>query len=125
MKYYIGVDGGGTKTQTVLFQEDGHILFQKKGKGTNPLDIGVEEARKRLLDLMLEAAFNCPGKLSSVYAGVAGSAVFFLPWLPQETALVRRAAMAANARIFFIWFVSYYWLLTEVRGVSSPRGRPA
>ena len=45
MHNIIAIDGGGTKTLTVLFQEDGHILYLRSDPGTNPLDIGVEASQ--------------------------------------------------------------------------------
>lgn len=35
MKYYIGVDGGGTKTQYALFDENKNMLFSVKTPGSN------------------------------------------------------------------------------------------
>lgn len=83
MRYMIAIDGGGTKTLTVLFQEDGQILFCRSDPGTNPLDIGVEESRKRLLRAIGSAAGHAPGKLSAIYAGVAGL-VYFEDFFPQD-----------------------------------------
>ena len=35
MKYYIGVDGGGTKTAFALFDENKNMLSLVEGKGSN------------------------------------------------------------------------------------------
>ena len=72
MHYMIAVDGGGTKTRTVLFGEDGKVIFELMAPGSNPLDVGVEEARRRLVTAMREAAEKSPGPISGIYAGVAG-----------------------------------------------------
>ena len=72
MHYMIAIDGGGTKTRTVLFREDGQVLYELLLPGSNPLDVGVEEARRRLLEGMRRAAAQSPGPISGIYAGVAG-----------------------------------------------------
>ena len=83
MHYMIAIYGGGTKTLTVLFQEDGHILYCRSDPGTNPLDIGVEESQRRLLHAIGCAAEHSPGKLSAIYAGVAGL-VYFENYFSQD-----------------------------------------
>lgn len=72
----LAIDGGGSKTDIVLFREDGHIIFKEKGQGTNPLDIGVDSSKQILLDLMRTAVSKAPKRLSAIYAGVAGLVYF-------------------------------------------------
>ncbi|MBR6525066.1 MAG: hypothetical protein IKT57_03765 [Clostridia bacterium] len=47
-QYFIGVDGGGTRTTCVLARNDGTVLKRSIGEGINFNNIGMEEARKRL-----------------------------------------------------------------------------
>lgn len=47
-KYFIGVDGGGTRTTCVLARNDGTILKRSIGEGINFNNIGMEKARSRL-----------------------------------------------------------------------------
>lgn len=73
----IGIDGGGTKTALCLVSDDGHILSQYTGPGTNPADIGVDECVKRLkeqLDALMKDFGGREAKIKSIYAGIAGSA---------------------------------------------------
>ncbi|MGN1052987.1 MAG: N-acetylglucosamine kinase, partial [Candidatus Scatosoma sp.] len=42
MKYYLGIDGGGTKTDFLLVNETGKALARRIEKGSNPNDIGIE-----------------------------------------------------------------------------------
>lgn len=42
MKYYLGVDGGGTKTEFVLINEKQEIISTSYAGKSNPNDIGVE-----------------------------------------------------------------------------------
>ena len=43
-KMMIGIDGGGTKTEFVLFSESGRILKRIVLDGCNPNTVGMEEA---------------------------------------------------------------------------------
>ena len=67
---FIAVDGGGTKTEMLLFAEDGHILKRYLTGSTNPNAVGQEEARSRLLsgvDMLINIGMPC-----SIFAGIAG-----------------------------------------------------
>ncbi len=48
MKYYLGVDGGGTRTTAVVSDENGKVLFKAVGKSINFYSIGMEKARENL-----------------------------------------------------------------------------
>ena len=52
MKYYLGIDGGGTKTTAVVSDETGKILCKKEGKTINFYGVGMEKARENLLDVV-------------------------------------------------------------------------
>jgi len=84
MKYMIAVDSGGTKTDTVLFQEDGHILYRDISLGCMALDIGWELAKARITETLTLVAEKAPGPIASVFAGVAGS-VYYDPFLDCES----------------------------------------
>lgn len=59
MKLMIGVDGGGTKTELILVDGEGHVLARHVGPGCNPSQVGPEKARTQLteaLDALLGAA---------------------------------------------------------------------
>ena len=53
MRYFIAFDGGGTKIESVLFDEYGHIIKRYTGEGGNATDIGKEEALRRF-DICLQ-----------------------------------------------------------------------
>jgi len=72
MKYCIAIDGGGTKTDAVLFDEKGHILFRNVGKGGNATDMGVAEARRRMWETLDVVFENAPDTVSALYGGIAG-----------------------------------------------------
>lgn len=82
MRYFIAVDGGGTKTEFALFTEAGHIVHRFIGPGSNPTDIG-QAASLSMLDTGIEELLgHCPNELSGIYGGMAGQVAlgdFFTP----------------------------------------------
>lgn len=54
MKYYMGIDGGGTKTKAVVCDEKGNILCRAEGKTINFYAVGMEKARENLSELVEE-----------------------------------------------------------------------
>ena len=73
--YFLGIDGGGTKTTLALADFDGNIIRTHKTGSCNPMDIGLDEAKKILKDGIYKICDDIP--LSSVYAfaGIAGGTV--------------------------------------------------
>lgn len=47
MGYFIALDAGGTKTETLLLDESGRILLRDISLGCNAMDMGLEEALRR------------------------------------------------------------------------------
>lgn len=94
MRNFIAVDGGGTKTDVVRFTEDGHILCRHVGPGSNPYDLGQEEALKRLSEC-LEAVLGCCGEpVTGIYGGMAGEIAFgdfFSPYVEGKFPQIRHA----------------------------------
>lgn len=52
MKYYIGVDGGGSKTDVLLCDASGCIVKYIRGSGSNPISIGGEAACQNVNNLL-------------------------------------------------------------------------
>ncbi len=52
MKYYLGIDGGGTRTTASVCEENGALVCKVKGKTINFYSVGMETARKNLSDIM-------------------------------------------------------------------------
>lgn len=75
MSYLIAADSGGTKTETILFDERGHILYRDVDQGCNPLDIGLETARERLENILVRVMGRVPQgeTVVSFYGAMAGS----------------------------------------------------
>ena len=52
--YYLGIDGGGTRTTAVVTDENDNIIIKKSGGTINFYSVGIENARKNLALLMNE-----------------------------------------------------------------------
>lgn len=66
MKYIIGIDGGGTKTDCSVSDLDGNILFETKGAPSNFLIEGIEKVSGIILDLIN----RCKEKLKFDYSDI-------------------------------------------------------
>ena len=67
----IGVDGGGTKTEFVLFTEQGYVLNRVFRSGCNPNTVGIEESIAILKSGIGELLL--PGKTAvGIFVGTAG-----------------------------------------------------
>ena len=76
--YFFGIDGGGTKTESVLCDASGHVLLRKYSSPTNPNDVGIQTSVARLFGLLEEAhtyLTNHEGFDAElcVFAGIAGA----------------------------------------------------
>ena len=58
---YLALDGGGTKTETVIFDETGHIIRRDTAPGAVAMDVGAEESARRLTKVLQNAAKYVPG----------------------------------------------------------------
>jgi glucosamine kinase len=52
MNYRIGIDGGGTKTDCILLNDDGSVAACRTAPGCNPSVVGAERARAVLIDAL-------------------------------------------------------------------------
>lgn len=52
MKYYLGIDGGGTRTTAAVSDENGNVLYKAVGKSINFYSVGMEKARENLKDVI-------------------------------------------------------------------------
>ncbi|MFA7637539.1 MAG: BadF/BadG/BcrA/BcrD ATPase family protein [Monoglobales bacterium] len=68
----IGVDGGGTKTEFVLFLPDGKILSRIVLGGSNPNVVGVEETC-RVIAQGLDSVISHTPSAEFVFMGIAGT----------------------------------------------------
>lgn len=59
MSYYLGIDGGGTKTTAVVANETGKIICRAVGKTLNFYAVCIEACRDNLKNLMAEIEKEC------------------------------------------------------------------
>ena len=72
---YLGVDGGGTKTQAVLINNEEKIVSEGFAGPSNPLRVGVETAISNINDALNTACDQVnrnPGDIVSATLGLAG-----------------------------------------------------
>ena len=58
MSYYVGIDGGGTKTNCVLCDESLDILYQTLSGPSNFLTIGTDKVSDTIIELIKELALE-------------------------------------------------------------------
>jgi len=51
-KYFLGVDGGGSKTTAVVFNENGEFIGKACGESINYYSVGIDNARKAMADII-------------------------------------------------------------------------
>ncbi len=76
MKCFLGLDGGGTKTECVIVDESGAIIARGRGSASNPARIGVPAALDALRQTW-EAAISSTRislEVAALCAGLAGTA---------------------------------------------------
>lgn len=74
-KLYVGIDGGGTKTESILFNQCGEILKITITDTTNINDIGIDDTMgnlKELLEILLKDLSGLNTPIHSIYAGLSG-----------------------------------------------------
>ncbi len=75
LNIYLGVDGGGTKTQAVLFDEERTVIGEGFSGASNPLRVGVETAVANIFqatDAACDAANKSRGDVVAATFGLAG-----------------------------------------------------
>lgn len=70
---YLGIDGGGTKTDFALCDEEGNILRTVTREGCNPTVCGMEKTVS-ILDSGVDALGSSDFEVRGVFAGIAGCA---------------------------------------------------
>ncbi len=72
-KYYLGIDGGGTKTELLLCDENGKECRRLLAGASNPNDIGMETCKSVIRDAVAEILREVPYSSVKVFAGLAGA----------------------------------------------------
>lgn len=72
--YFLGIDGGGTKTTGVLSDLDGNEIRAKKGKPGNPAVLGKESFSRNIEQLLQDLLQNLPAPgVKGTTIGLAGA----------------------------------------------------
>ncbi len=61
-RYYLGIDGGGSKTTAVVFNQNGEFICKACGESINYYSVGLENARNSLKDIIAalsQKEFDC------------------------------------------------------------------
>ena len=75
-KYFIGLEGGGTKTKCVVTDYDLNPLFECEGGPTNFLIIGTQKASETILELIVKSMNHLgisTNDVESILIGVSGA----------------------------------------------------
>lgn len=59
MKYYLGIDGGGTVTTAAVADENGKVIYKSTGKSINFYGVGMQKARENLAEVMEKVKTDC------------------------------------------------------------------
>ena len=71
MKYYLGIDGGGTKTTAIICDENAQLISRFVGESINYNSVGMETARKNLKLTVDGALATHDIKLSAAFIGMS------------------------------------------------------
>lgn len=96
MKYFIAIDTGGYKTDSVLFDQQGHVLAHDLRRGANAFDLGPMEAGARICGAVSVLCEKLPegAKISGVYGAVSAAHYY-----PEIARMVSRAAGGAPCQL--------------------------
>ena len=86
MKYFIAIDSGGYKTESILFVQTGKVHAYARGRGANAFDIGVAEASDRIRDAAENMRSRMPedGEIASVFGSI--SVAYYYPEIEKRLA---------------------------------------
>ena len=68
---YLGIDGGGTKTEFAVVSSSGYVLRHVLKPGCNPNDIGFSATEKLIIDGINEVLLEFPS-IKSIFCGLSG-----------------------------------------------------
>jgi len=72
IRYFLGIDGGGTKTALLLTDISGTDIRQTTAAACNPMDVGFDAAESILGCAIDEICKGIPLSAISMFAGIAG-----------------------------------------------------
>lgn len=76
MNYYLGIDGGGTKTHAVIIDEDFKVIYEKKFEGTHIITAGDIAFTATMQQIYNEAMQITNNNISHMFCALAGYGEF-------------------------------------------------
>lgn len=95
MRTYLAIDGGGTKTEAVRVNEEGHILAHARAGSSNPNDVGRDGAAACLTALL--DRLGADGRDAAIFAGISGAIGNEAALLAALSARAKKAAVGSDA----------------------------
>lgn len=71
--YYLGIDGGGTKTAFALANSDGEVIKELRLEASNPFDVGIDRTKDVLKNGIYQVCEGIPLSSVVLFAGIAGT----------------------------------------------------
>lgn len=107
MKYYIGVDGGGTKTAYALFDENKTMLALHEGKGSNHenLEGSFDEASDYIMDGLLALCEKAGADLADISFTLMGLAGIDHPYQYEKMCALLKEKGLKNFEIYNDGFI--------------------
>src|SRR5215471_1915648 len=72
--YFVGIDGGGTKTQAIVMDQSGQVLGEGASGASNPLRVGIDQAIDNVVSAAVQAARDARVRMDQVTSAVAALA---------------------------------------------------
>lgn len=74
MNYYLGIDGGGTKTKVCLLSEDGSVITYGTSGPSSIDTVDIKTSMKHIKEAISEASLNIKNKytINGIFAGLGG-----------------------------------------------------
>ncbi len=73
-RYFLGIDGGGTKTQAVVIDSEGRVIGEGLSGAANPLRVGLEEAISNVGQAVSDACARAGIELADIQSACAAIA---------------------------------------------------
>jgi N-acetylglucosamine kinase-like BadF-type ATPase len=71
--YFLGVDGGGTKTKVLIINESNKIIFSKTGKASSIDTVDEDTTINNINDVLIQAKVNISNlEFTAVFIGIGG-----------------------------------------------------
>jgi N-acetylglucosamine kinase-like BadF-type ATPase len=98
MPYFLGIDGGGSKTSCLLGDEHG-VLASASGPGSNPIRVGERRSREALEAVVLEACAAGKVQPSQIFRTCIGLAGGARPQIEKQVRVILAGLVAGEIEV--------------------------